>query len=441
MDPVYFITFFILLLLSWFFSSTELAIMSTPNHKVESLIREWRFWSKVLRSIKQNSDRLLITILVWNNLVNTTMATLAASISIWIAETSWIEQSMAIWIATWLITFLILMFWEIIPKSFAVKNATFISLYSAHIYKFLIFMLYPLVIILETMVKLFTWKNKAHIITGEEIETFIDMWKDSGTLDEEEHEKLKNILDFSDTTVEEVMVPRVNMKAIDWESTVEEAFDYYIENSYSRIPIYTETIDKIDYFFTVRDLIKAKESWLLNTKVKDLETIKQVIKVPLNQRVDSVLKIFQKSYKHMAIVIDEYGWVAWLVTLEDIIEEVFWEIRDETDRWEADEIKKIWNNTYLIDPSIVIDDILDEYNLSFEDIWIEEMEFSGETVSYLITHTLEGFPNLWESIKFCVRDNSENKKECKKDILEFKVTKFDWTKINEVEVSRKSNLQ
>lgn len=438
MDPVYFITFFILLLLSWFFSSTELAIMSTPNHKVESLIREWRFWAKTLKFIKSHSDRLLITILIWNNLVNTTMATLAASISIWLAEASWIEQSLAIWIATWIITFLILMFWEIIPKSFAVKNSIFIALHSAHIYKFLIFILYPIVIIIEIIVKLFTWKSKTHIITDEEIETFIDMWKDSWTLDEEEHEKLINMLDFSDTTVEEVMVPRVNMKAIDWELTVKEAFDFYMENSYSRIPIYTETIDKIDYFFTVRDLIKAKEAWLLDIRIKNLETIKQVIKVPLNQRVDSVLKIFQKSYKHMAIVIDEYWWVAWLVTLEDIIEEVFWEIRDENDRWEADEIRKIWNNSYIIDPSITIDNILDEFNLSFQEIWIEEMEFSWETVSYLITHKLEWFPSLWESIKFCINQINDDIKDCKNEILEIKLTKVNWTTMKEVEVSRKS---
>lgn len=437
MDPVYILTFVILLLLSWFFSSTELAIMSTPNHKVESLIRAWRFWAKTLKFIKGHSDKLLITILIWNNLVNTTIAAIATSLSIWLAENSWIEQSLAVWVATWVITFILLMFWEIIPKSFAVKNAIFIALNSAHIYKFLMTVLFPLVFVIEFIVKLFTWKTKSHIITNEELETFIDMWKDSWTLEDSEHEKIKNILEFWDTTVEEVMTPRVNISSLDEETTVREAIDYYKENSYSRILIYSWTVDKIDYFFTIRDLLKAKDSWLENEKLKNLDNLKQVIKVPLNQPLDAVLKIFQKSYKHMAVVMDEYGWVAWIVTLEDIIEEILWEIRDETDRGETDEIKKIWNNSYVIESSIVIDDILEEFNLTFESIGLHEKEFSWETVSYLITHKLERFPKPDETISFCINcDNEEKNKICQWKTLEFRVIWINDWKIEKIEVNR-----
>nr|MDD3720758.1 hemolysin family protein [Candidatus Gracilibacteria bacterium] len=437
MDPVYFFTFIILLLLSGFFSSTELAILSIPNHKVETLFREGRFGAKSLKFLKHNSDRFLITGLIGNNLVNTTIAALATQLSINFAETSGIEQSLAVGIATGIITFVLLMFGEIIPKSFAVKNATFLALTTSNIYKFLLFILFPLVICIEFIVKLFTGKTKSHIITNEELETFIDMGKDSGTLEEGEHQKIKNILEFGDTTVEEVMTPRVNIRALDEDTTVKDAIAFYKENSYSRILIYSGTIDKIDYFFTIRDLLNAKDAGLINEQLKNLDNLKQVIKVPLNQPLDTVLKIFQKSYKHMAVVMDEYGGVAGIVTLEDIIEEILGEIRDETDRGETDEIKKIGNNSYVIDPSIIIDDILEEFNLTFESIGLHERELSGETVSYIITHKLERFPKPDEIISFHIKCKRDGEKTiCEGKTLEFRVIGINDGKIDKVEVNR-----
>lgn len=436
MNYYYIFIFIFLLALSWFFSSTELAIMSIPNHKIQSYIKQWKFWSRTLYHLKQNTDKLLVLILIWNNTVNTLIAAIATKLSIDIAKSSWIEESLAVWIATWVITFVILMFWEVIPKSFATKNASFIALKSAHIYKFLIFVLYPLVVVIEFIVRLFTWSPKKQKITDEEIETFIDMWKDSWTLDKEEHEKIKKLLDFNETKIWEVMVPRVEMWVLSWEVTVKEAFDYYLENWYSRMPIYNWSIDNIDYFITVLDIVKAYEKWLLKTKIKNLETIRQVIKVPLNQPLDAVLKIFQNSYKHIAIVMDEYGWVSWLVTLEDIIEEIFWEIRDENDRWETDEIRKVWNSTYLVNPNVTIDDLLDEFNISFDTIWLDEKEFSWDTISYVITNKLERFPKLWEVVKFNIKTSTVDKKNVKKEYLQFKINQIKNNKMLEVEISR-----
>ena len=431
MDPLLIILFIILFLLSAFFSGTELALMSLPEHKLEWLLKQGKFWSKSLKKIKENNDRLLITILIWNNLVNTFTAALATSISISIARSGWLwlNESTAIWISTWLVTFLLLLFWEIIPKSIATKNASAISLAVAPIYKFLMLILYPVISFMEMLIRLFSGKQKVEQITEEEIESFIDMWKDSWWLDEHEHEKIKSILEFDETTVEEIMTPRVKIEAISHTITVKEAMEFYLSHTHSRIPVYNETIDKINYFITARDLIKEFHNWNLDKKISEIK-LKEVLKVPLNQSIAKLMETFQKAHKIMAIIIDEYGGVSWLITMEDIIEEVFGEIRDETDK-EAEEFVKIWKNSIRVESDVLIEEILKKFNLELEDIGLDEKEFDWENLSYVITHKLERFPNTWEIITFDIKSNEEWDKQ---KVLSLKVLSIDNAKIWKVDV-------
>lgn len=238
MDPWIYIVFVCLFLLSAFFSGTEIALMSLPAHKVESLVKQKKIWAWALADIKANTDRLLITILIGNNLVNTYAAALATQISLVLARNSGLEEAFAVALATGVITFLILMFGEIVPKSFASKNAESISLFVSPIYKVLMFILFPLVFIIEKIIRFFTGKNVKTVITGEEIESFIDMGKDSGALEEEDHVRLKNTLEFTETLVEEVMVPRVRLEALSDQKTVEEALEFYMTHTHSRIPVF-----------------------------------------------------------------------------------------------------------------------------------------------------------------------------------------------------------
>jgi len=432
MDPLLIVLFIILFLLSAFFSGTELALMSLPDHKLESLLKQGKFWSKSLKKIKENNDRLLITILIWNNLVNTFTAALATSISISIARSGglWLNESTAIWISTWLVTFLLLLFWEIIPKSIATKNAAMISLAVAPIYKFLMFILYPVISFMEVLIKLFSGKQKVEQITEEEIESFIDMWKDAWWLEEHEHEKIKSILEFDETTVEEIMTPRVKIEAISDTVTVKEAMEFYLSHTHSRIPVYNETIDKIDYFVTARDLIKEFHNWNLDKKISEID-LKKVLKVPLNQSIATLLETFQKAHKIMAIIIDEYGGVSGLITMEDIIEEVFWEIRDETDK-EAEEFVKIWKDSIRVESDVLIEDVLEKFKLELEDIGLDEKEFDWENLSYVITHMLERFPSAWEIITFDIKANDEEEKG--KKVLSLKVLSIDNAKIGKVDI-------
>ncbi len=430
MDPLLILLFLVLFLLSAFFSGTELALMSLPVHKIDTLIKQNKFWSKSLKKIKENNDRLLITILIWNNLVNTFTAALATSLSITIARSwwLWLNESTAIWISTWVVTFLLLLFWEIIPKSIATKNAAAISLAVAPIYKILMLILYPVISFMEILIKLFSGKQKVEQITEEEIESFIDMWKNSWGLEEHEHEKIKSILEFDETTVEEIMTPRVKIEAISDEITVKEAMNFFLSHTHSRIPVYHETIDKIDYFLTSRDLIKEFYNWNLDKKISETQ-LKEVLKVPLNQSIAKLMETFQKAHKIMAIIIDEYGWVSGLITMEDIIEEVFWEIRDETDK-EAEEFIKIWKNSLRVESDVLIEDVLEKFELELEDIGLDQKEFDWENLSYVITHKLERFPNTWEIITFDIKSDREDKKE----ILSLKVLSIDNAKIGKVDI-------
>lgn len=431
MEPSVLFLFILLFALSAFFSWTEIALMSLPIHKVDTFIKNGRWWAKSLKYLKVHSDKLLITILIGNNLVNTYVAALATQISIDIARNSWIEQSFAIGLSTGIITFLILMFWDIIPKSYSIKNAEKIVFIAAYIYKFLILLLYPLIVVIEFFIKIFTWTAKKNSITGEEIEVFLDMGKDSGTLDEDEHERIKNILGLWDMCVEDIMTPRVDIEWMSDDITVKEAYEYYMSHTRSRIPVYKKNPDKIHSILTIRDLLKVmaegKEDEKLNTIV-----IPNALKIPLNQPIDKLLEIFQKSHRHIAIILDEYGWVAGLITLEDIIEQVFWEIRDETDK-ENDEIKKIRENFYTIDSSAIIDDVLEEFDLELIHILLDEKDFSTETVSYVLTDKLERFPNEGENIDFDVYKVDTRKT----GVLNFKIIEVVDGRIGKIEVGYK----
>ena len=394
-------------MLSAFFSWTEIALMSLPKHKVETFVKQWLPGARDLKYIKEHSDRLLITILIGNNLVNTYTAAYATTIAMNIAKNSgiWIDQSMAVGIATWIVTLLLLLFGEIAPKSFATKNAEKISLAVAKFYRILMIILYPLVVLIEFITKLFTWKAKVEEVSEEEIEAFIDMWKESGTLEKHEHEHLKNLLDLSDTAVEEIMTPRVKIDKLSDNVTVKEALDYMQEHTHSRIPVYHEDIDHIIGIVTLRLLLDEIKKWNEDKLLKEINLIRP-LKVPLNKPIDDLLKLFQKSHQHLAIVIDEYGGVAWLVTLEDIIEEVFGEIQDETDK-EENVIQQVWENEYVVDSTVLLEDVLELFDLSISDLGFDEKEYDGVTLSYFITDYLERFPKKWEKILLSIQNNDK----------------------------------
>ena len=421
------ILFIVLFILSWFFSWSEIALMSLPKHKIESLLKSKRPGAKSLRDVKEDTDNLLIMILIGNNLVNTYTAALATQIAMSLSEKMWIWASQAVWISTVVVTIFLLLFWEIIPKSIASKNAVSIGLFVSPIYKFLMFPFWPIIMLIKVVIRVFSWKKSDEKMTDDDIQSFIDLWRDHWWIDDDEHEKLKSVFEFYETTAEEIMTPRVKIEAIPDTLTIKEAVEYYLTHTHTRIPIYHETIDKIDYFISGRDLLRELNSWNSDKKLTELK-LRKVLKVPLNQPISKLLDIFQKTNKIFAIIMDPYGWVAWLTSLEDIIEQVFGEIRDESDR-EAEEFVKTPDWKILTNGLVLMQDLLDEFELELPNIWLDEKEFNWETVSYVITDVLEGFPKSWEEIYFeIISDEEKIKKK-----LYIKVLEADESKIWKVE--------
>jgi len=426
MDPLTtLILFIVFIFLSAFFSWTELALMSLSSHKIESLVKQKKSWALTLKKIKENNERLLITILIWNNLVNVAASVIAASASVWIANSLWLWEWLWMFIATWTVTIILLLFWEITPKTLAIKYSEWISLAVAPFYRILTFLLLPIVIFAELFLKLvskITWvkTDEWENVTADDVDAFIEMSNEMWVVEDEEHSQIRWILNMNDTEVRTIMTPRINIVWINWDLNIKSAIKIFFENSHSRLPVYLESLDNIIWIITFREIIELNELWKWDILLKTCKLLKPVT-VPSNQHINSVFNIFKKSHKHMAIVMDEYGGVDWLVTLEDIMEEVFWEIQDETDN-EENKINKISNTLISTNWNIAFKDILDVFH-----IWVYDIEDSraeeylDENLNYIINDILDRFAKPWDNITFW-------------KVLEFNIKEVSDKVINTVEV-------
>ena len=407
MDPASFIVFIILIALSAFFSGTEIALMTISKHTIEWFLKEKRLGSTALKRIKEKNDQLLITILIGNNLVNVGASALATVSAIKLAESLNLPGEYGIGFATGAVTITLLLFWEITPKSIASKYTGSVSLFVAPFYEFLMKIMLPIVCIIEFFVrvikKIFRTPDNISSITPEELEAFLDISHEQWAVESHEHRKIKNILDLSDTDASSVMTPRVSVDFVSEDTTINELCNIFLESSHSRFPVYAETPDDVDYVVTMREAFIWKEEGAGDKKLKELD-LEKIIKVPATQPIDRIFTIFQKSHKHIALVLDEHGWVDGVITLEDIIEEVFGDIKDEKDR-EEEYIRKTSNGAIIAQGSVLVEDVLEEYNLTNTCVNIDE-EYMDETISYLILSILERFPRNGESITLKGSKNS-----------------------------------
>lgn len=213
--------------------------------------------------------------------------------------------------------------------------------------------------------------------------------------DNGEDQKIKKLLSLDELTAEEIMTPRIKIKAIDDSKTLDEAIELLTSYHYSRIPVYHKNIDAIDRVVTLKELLRFKHQKTETTCIADLD-LNPIIKVPRSQPITSLLEKFQKTHKHIAVVIDEYGGVDGIVSLEDIIEEVFGEIQDESDE-EISPIQTLASGTILCQSYLRMDELLHVLNLHFDELNIQP-EYEAETLSYFITSYLKRFPTAGEKI-------------------------------------------
>jgi len=219
---------------------------------------------------------------------------------------------------------------------------------------------------------------------------------ESDAVEEDTYENIKKMLTFSEITVWEAMTPRVRIYAVHDNLTIDQAIEKFLSFHYTRIPVYHKSIDDADRVVTLKELlnIAKKQSW--DTKLRDL-VLYPILKIPSPTPIDVAMEKFKTSHKHIALVMDEYGGVDWIITLEDIIEEIFWNIQDENDI-ETTPIRKVWRKTWIVSSFVRIDEFLEESKLTFEELGLNQEEFDWETLSYLITSILERFPVAWEEI-------------------------------------------
>lgn len=426
------IVFILLISFSAFSAGSEIAIMSIPRHIIESLIKKWNSSAKTLLWLKDKTDKFLITILVLNNLVNTVIAALATKIAIDLARVSWFEEWFAIAWTTILITILILLFGDILPKTMATRSALSIGLFVAPVYNFLISVFWPVVRIVEKVIQLFDSNNSSHIrqVTHEEVEALVDIAKDQWSIEEDMARHIKKVIDFHDTTVQEIMTPRIRVETIKSSATVSETIAIMDSFSHTRIPVYNKSIDDIQWLVSYKEMVSYREKNMGDRILEDIP-LKKAYKIPLTMPLDKLIEVFRKEHRQFAIVMDEYWGVAGIVTLEDIIEEIFWDFLDETDK----EVTPIKNDGdfYIVQSSVMMDDLLDTLNLSWLDIGLDETKYSGETVGYVITSELERFPEKNEKLVFALdsEDRDESDQYQRKE-LHIEIAKRDDNTIHEV---------
>lgn len=416
MDPRALLLFVVLILLSMFFSGSETAFTSIPMHKVTAFIKDKKKWAKSLYKLKHQSEKMLITILIGNNIVNISAASLATLLSVQFAKSIWFSQWMVVTISTIVVTILILLFWEIFPKTFANQHSERISLFVAPIYIKLIKIFYPVIFLIEKLMKLFNKKwEKTLKISESDFDAFVELSRKSWALDKWEDIKIKKLLDLDELTAEEVMTPRVKIKALKDNISLNSAIQEATDSPYSRIPIYNKTIDDIDRIVTFKDLIKYKNEFSGNEKLKNID-LEKIIKIPSTQPVNSILEKFQKTHKHLWLVIDEFGGVEWIITLEDIIEEVFGEIQDENDEELLSIRKENWSDAIICQSYVRVDEMLNAMELDFNNFELDE-ELESTTLWYFITSYLERFPQQWEEIRLPIHISTEIDDSIQKELV------------------------
>jgi putative hemolysin len=371
--------FIICVLLSAFFSSSEVALISMTRAKVRTLDNENRVGSHAIVALKESPEHLLTTILIGNTVVNIAAASIATAIAI--------QQfgNVGIGIATGFVTIILLVFGEIGPKIYASRASDSFALAVAPIIFFLSKLFTPVIWIVERVSpKLGIGKDTAEpAVTEDEIKEWIDVGKEDGTIEQDEQDMLYSVLEFGDTTAREIMTPRVNVTLMEDTISFEEAIRIFNETGFSRIPVYHDQIDNITGILNVKDVFSAMVSHRKDSTVREI--MYDPMFVPETKKIDDLLKELRVHRVQMAIAIDEYSSFVGIVTVEDILEELVGDILDEFDKEEPG-VQELVPGVHVVDAQMWIEEINDILNLALP---IDE---SYETLGGLVIDRLGHLP-------------------------------------------------
>ncbi len=379
----------VLVLLSGFFSGTETAFSCANKIKLKSMITLGKKHAKAVYAFADEKyDKLVTAILVGNNIVNLTASALGTVLFAKLMNNADVSAT----VSTAVITVVVLLFGEITPKYLASVYPEKFCFFFYPIMQFFYWILYPLCKIFDgfkwLLTKIFKLK-KDESITDEELLSLVDEAEESGTLKEDESELLRSALEFDDLKVEDILVPRVDVVAVEEDSTMEEVLALFEKTGYSRLPVYKDTIDNVIGVMHERDFFKAyvhgeKE---LGRLVQDIEFTTEYT------RISTLLKQLQKKKVHMAAVSDEYGGLVGIVTLEDILEELVGEIWDEHDEEEV-VYGKISDGEYWVDGKCELTAFFELFDMEDED-----EKYESNTVGGWVTESYGGIPPIGKKLR------------------------------------------
>ena len=352
----------ILLALSAFFSSAETALTTVNRIHMRTLADADNKKAKMVLKITKDSAKMLSAILIGNNIVNLSASSIATTLAISMFG------NYGAGIATGIITFLILIFGEVSPKTLSTIKADSISLKIAGIINVLMIVLTQVIFLINklSLGVLFLFGVKAsdgnRVMTEEELRTIVDVGQETGVIEDEERAMIHNVFDFGDAEAKEVMIPRIDMTFVHIDADYNEVLKIYKQDMFTRLPVYEESTDNVVGIINMKDLLLIENT--------DNFSIRDIMREPYftyeHKNTSDLFLEMKKSSISLAIVLDEYGVTAGLITLEDLIEEIVGEIRDEYDTDEIDDITRLSDREYLVLGSANLEDVSDELNLHLE---------------------------------------------------------------------------
>lgn len=357
---VQFIILFVLILLSAFFSSAETALTTVNRVRMRSLEEEGNRRAAKVNKILDQYSKMLSAILIGNNIVNLSASALATTLALRI--------NLAVGVATSILTVAVLLFGEIVPKTWAMCTNEKLALAYSGIVLTIIRLLTPVIFIVDKLSHVILKclhidpNKKVSTMTENELKTYVDVSHEDGVIESEEREMIYNVFDFSDAVAKDIMIPRINMVTVSVDDSYHKVLTVFRESMYTRLPVYKEDKDNIIGLINIKDFILTEnaENFRVENILREAHYTYEYKKV-----ADLLFEIREKT-TYMTFVLNEYGATVGMLTLEDLLEEIVGEIRDEYDADEEQLIQKVSDNTYLVEASMKLDDINDALGTSLK---------------------------------------------------------------------------
>ncbi len=384
----------ILVFLSAFFSSAETAFSTANRIKMRGMAEEGNKKAALVLKILDSYSKLLSAILIGNNVVNLSASSLATTIAIALSEPLGIQASLATGLATGILTIVVLLSGEIVPKTWANLYADKIALTYSPIINFLMFILTPIIFIVDKIalgiLKLFRIdpSKKNNAITESELRSYVDVSHEDGVIEEEEKEMIYNVFDFGDSLAKDIMIPRIDMVSVEDSATYKEVMELFRENMYTRLPVYHDSTDNIIGIINVKDFLFVKDSE--SFAIKDI--MRDAYYTYEYKKTSDLMMEMRKSSSNIALVLNEYGSTEGMITLEDLLEEIVGEIRDEYDEDEETLIQDLGDRTYIVPGGMKLDDINDSIDTDFS-------SEDYDSIGGLIIEKLDKLPEEGETVE------------------------------------------